>query len=428
MSTPQVSSLSHTRPRLVVPDVARGLALLGIAMANVSAAWIITHDRPASHFGGIINDSVLDKAAVLFAALFVHVRGLPMFSTLLGFGVGLIALSLWRREFPLRRARRVLIRRYGWLFVFGAVHCIFLFYGDIMIFYGLAGILLALLLPLSDRALMIVAWILLALTGLAGLGFGVLGYVEPSLAVNFSAGGMGDPVDTSSYPHLVGSQFMFFLLQLAGTPLVFFNYLPLMIIGFVWARRGTLGDVASHRTQLISWCVAGCAVIVLVGLPWGLGSIGVVPESFAAAGLMANSFLGVFTGPAILAATALALHGVQERVSGGATLPRGLWALAALGKRSMSGYLGQSVLFFALVYPFTLNFGPQFGAAGQMAIAFGVWLITLFLACILEARGLPGPFEWLHRRVSYGKTMRPEPTPRLAPGGVKEGVDKQELP
>ena len=45
---------------MIVPDVARGMALLGIAMANMTTAWIITTDRPASYFGGIIDGSVWD--------------------------------------------------------------------------------------------------------------------------------------------------------------------------------------------------------------------------------------------------------------------------------------------------------------------------------------------------------------------------------
>ena len=113
---------------MIVPDVARGMALLGIAMANMTTAWIITTDRPGSYFGGIIDDSAWDKAAVVFGAFFVHNRGLPMFSTLLGFGVGLIAMSLWRRGFPVRAARGVIAKRYAFLAVMGAVHLVLLFW------------------------------------------------------------------------------------------------------------------------------------------------------------------------------------------------------------------------------------------------------------------------------------------------------------
>lgn len=123
---------SASRPCMIVPDVARGMALLGIAMANMTTAWVITTDRTGSYFGGIIDGSAWDKAAVVFSAFFVHNRGLPMFSTLLGFGVGLIALSLWRRGFPVRAARRVIAKRYTswrswarctWCCWFGATSC-----------------------------------------------------------------------------------------------------------------------------------------------------------------------------------------------------------------------------------------------------------------------------------------------------------------
>ena len=105
----------NSSPRLLVPDVARGMALLGIALANVCTAWIMNSgDGPDAYFGGV--DTLADKIYVVFSAMFVHVRGLPMFSTLLGFGVGLIAMSLWRRGFPLSRARTVIAKRYGfWL-------------------------------------------------------------------------------------------------------------------------------------------------------------------------------------------------------------------------------------------------------------------------------------------------------------------------
>lgn len=94
-------------PRMIAPDFARGIALLGIALANIQTAWII--DNPSqqaehatpSYFGGYVDGSLLDAIATIFSAMFVHVRGLPMFSTLLGFGIGLITISLWKKSFPI---------------------------------------------------------------------------------------------------------------------------------------------------------------------------------------------------------------------------------------------------------------------------------------------------------------------------------------
>ena len=64
--------------------------------------------------------------------------------------------------------------------------------------------------------------------------------------------------------------------------------------------------------------------------------------------------------------------------------------------------------------PFGLGWGLEASISGKLLMGFVVWLITLLLAMVLERVGLPGPFEQLHRRASYGKTKRLEPyTPPL---------------
>lgn len=383
-------------PRLLVPDVARGMALLGIALANVCTAWIMNSgDGPDAYFGGV--DSFADKAYVVFSALFVHVRGLPMFSTLLGFGVGLIAMSLWRRGFPLRRAQAVLAKRYGFLAAFGALHCLFLFSGDIMLLYGAMGMLIALLLSLTDKLLMRIAYGLCALLVLAGIGLSVGAALLNTSEYDFSGF-----TPAESYWELLGEQAVMVGAQVMSIPLTGVMVLPVMLIGFVWARRGTLAG--GHHRELWAWTLVALAIILFLGLPWGLSTIGVLDPALADPLNAANSCIGMLTGPGIVAAATLALEPLQRR----GARPWFLWPLIALGKRSMTGYVLQSVFFLALVYPFTLNIGPEFSAAGQGSLAAGVWLLTLVFACVLEAAGKPGPFEWVHRRLSYGTTMRPE--------------------
>ena len=390
---------------MIVPDVARGMALLGIAMANMTTAWIITTDRPGSYFGGIIDGSAWDKAAVVFGAFFVHNRGLPMFSTLLGFGVGLIAMSLWRRGFPVRAARWVIAKRYAFLALMGAVHLVLLFWGDIMFFYGVAGIIIAFLLRKRDSTLMLIAYILFALCALGGVVAFISGAVDPSGVV--ATEGIGT---IESYPDLLLSQLITLGSQAVATPIIVLMYLPVMLVGFVWARQSVLADVPSHRPTLLRWVAVAVIITVVIGALWSLSTLGVIEQRWANAANNANAFIGVFTGPGILAGLALVLQPVQERLSAGAPLPAVLWAL---GKRSMSGYVGQSILFFCLVHPFTLNFGHDLGAFGQAALAFAVWLATLIGACVLEVFDLRGPFEAVHRRLSYGPTMQPQ-LPRAA--------------
>ncbi|WIM69894.1 DUF418 domain-containing protein [Corynebacterium suedekumii] len=230
-----MTSPTPSRIRYATPDIARGIALLGIALANISTAWILTTDASyAEHFGGVYGQgSVLENLAVVFSAMFVHVRGLPMFTTLLGFGVGLITMSLWRRNYPLPRARTVLLRRYGLLAVFGLVHLVLLFFGDIMVSYGLGAMVLATMISLKDRTLMIIAWVLIGIQ----IAFTTAGAVVMALVPDLMAFGLGDIADNSSYLGYLRTNLVVGGSQLMALPVTVGMLLPLMIIGFVWARR-----------------------------------------------------------------------------------------------------------------------------------------------------------------------------------------------
>ena len=411
---------------MLVPDAARGFALLGIAIANIATAWLVADpELPAAFFGGVINDSIADKATVLFTAVTAHSRGLPMFATLLGFGVGLIVRSLARRNFPRPRARVVVVKRYAFLGLFGIAHMLFLFFGDIMFLYGICGIILGLLMGLSNKVLTILAWITLTINAALSLLF--LGFAIAMPDAEFVGSDMsqfvnGGAIETS-YLDMLAANLQVLTMSITTLPLQLFLYLPVMMIGFVWARKGVLDDVDAHRPLLIRWLVVAVVVAFGIGIPMGLAAIGVLPAGQHMAFLVINNFAGVFAGPGILAGLALALQPLQRRLNEGAAIPGWLVPIVALGKRSMTGYLMQSVIFFVLVYPFMLDIPRDMGAFVQTLIAVGVWLVTLFAAWAMERRGMQGPFEKVQRRLSYGPTMRaelagvggPKPAPQDAP-------------
>lgn len=386
-----------------MPDLARGTALLGIALANATSAWIVndfSQDKsyPGWTLGGVQEGSLIDDISAVFAAMFIHVRGLPMFSTLLGFGFGLVAASMARKGYSAKEARRVLVRRYAMLAVFGLVHMMLIFYGDIMLTYGLIGMLLAVGFTWSGKTLRIISYLVLGLLSAMGVAGAYM-----TLYFEGDSGAMDRPGDFSSLSTYFAGNFDGGLIMLASQPFAVIQLGALATIGYLWARERVLIDVKRHRRTLITWTVIAAVIVVGVGLPWGLSAIGVLPTEWELPLMMLNQAVGLFTGPGILAALALATDSLNNEVPGWAR------AFVALGKRSMSGYLAQSVLFIALVMPFTLGLGAEASVSGQLAAGLLVWLITLGLAVALDRAGKQGPFEWAHRRLSYGKTGRIEP-------------------
>lgn len=396
---------TRTKARMVVPDIARGLALLGIAVANLPTAWM-TPGAPHSEFLGTINNG-LDQFLAVLTTMFAHNRGLPLFTTMLGFGVGLIATSLWRKQFPVNRARQVIIRRYLFLAIFGAVHMLLIFYGDIMFYYGLSGMLIGLMLTARDKILAIISYCVMGFMAIGGFAFLIWGLMAGINMSVFTEGAALTATEATTWGALFAHNASTFGLNLLGYPMYMFAYLPIMLIGFTWARRGVLADVPSHRKELLAWALFGTVYILCVGLPWGLAEISVLPNDMAPLFLATNMMVGSLTGPALLAMFALALQPFQARVDRGENTPVWLQVPMALGKRSMSGYLFQSIAFFIICYPVAFNHSPD-SVSAQIGLALAVWGVTIILAWVMEKANMQGPFEKLHRRLSYGPTMQPE--------------------
>lgn len=399
---PSQAQASSTRSRMLVPDVARGLMLWGIAVANVATAWVLFAGGPASMTGRVVDGSFWDKLTIMFTTSFVHARGFPMFSTLLGFGVGLIAASLYRRGYPLPKARGVIARRYGMLAIFGGLHMVFLFWGDIMLAYGLIGLFMACLIAVRTKVLLWIAGTLFAVTNLVALAGvlllqAVLGSGQLQELLN---GGSGDLLQVTSYWSILLNGLIVLLGSLLGVPMQAFMLLPLMLLGFVLAREGVLAEPARHRRVLVWLAGVGLAAALGTGIPAGLEALGVLHTGIF--GVLTMT-LGVLGGPGFIALLALALAGVQERVDAGAPVPALLRPLIALGKRSMTGYVLQSVIFLVVFGSFALGLFADAGAALLLLVGTGGWLVTVLVAVILEAAGKPGPLEALHRRMSYGK-------------------------
>ena len=148
-----------TGQRIEALDVVRGFALLGIFLMNIE--WF---NRPFSAFNEGMPRGLagLDWLASWFIAYFVQGKFWTIFSLLFGMG---FAVMLVRAERAGREFTKLYLRRILALAVFGAVHFLYVWDGDILFSYAVGA--LALLIVLSGRALPI----LIACAVLVGLGF-----------------------------------------------------------------------------------------------------------------------------------------------------------------------------------------------------------------------------------------------------------------
>ncbi|RKN57265.1 DUF418 domain-containing protein [Micromonospora costi] len=385
--------------RILAPDLARGAMLLLIALANATGVFL------ASTPGVDPTPHGLERVWNVLLFLFVHARALPLFAMLVGYGLVQFARHQDDAGRPPRTVRALLVRRNAWLFAFGLAHGVLLYSGDVLGAYGLIGIAFTLvLLRRGDRIHRLApAYLVLAAGYLLVLGALVLHGL--ATGTDGTAG-----VPTSDFPSVAADSYGASLAaRMTEWPTTVLTMLPMVLwiwIGAWAARRRLLDDPARHRTLLRRAALVGLTVAVLGGLPMGLLAGGFLHVDADTVGYvkMLYESAGLFGGIGYAALFGLLALRVSTWPAGSRRhLP--VAALAALGRRSLSGYLVQSVAWLVLASPFALALGdrlgsPTFVAAGSAVL---VWLGTLAGAYLMHVRSRRGPAEVLLRRLAYGR-------------------------
>lgn len=406
--------------RAPAPDLARGGMLLLIALANTP---FFLYGRAHSQVGfHPLDGSVTDRIVQAVLITGVDMRVYPMFAFLFGYGLMVIYRRQGAAGVSEREAFRLLQRRNLWLLIFGAVHALLLWGGDVLGAYGLAGLVLVwLFLRRADRTLLVWAAIGSALLALlaAFSVFGAWATLSTGAAAQ-AGGGMPDWMTASaSTESLLGAalaRMMLWSFLVLGQGLLGMAVPVAILLGFWAARRRILEEPWNHRRLLWITAVGGIAIGWAGGLPHALAHVGVL------GGL--EQVMWVFSGLQLITGLAcglgyVALFGlIGDRLAGRPLGAVGS-AVSAVGKRSLSCYLAQSVLCAPLLAAWGLGLGAVLGSTTMALYAIGVWLVTVAFAVWLERRGTAGPAETLLRRLSY-RERRPavrQEEPGRAPAG-----------
>ena len=305
--------------RRTAPDLARGLMLVLIAVAN---AHLYLVDRPIGYRGypaGLVGG---DRVVATVQMVLVDGRVYPLFAALVGYGLARLA----------DRAPEGVLRRRGVVLIgVGALHGVLLFPGDIIGAYGLVILLIAPVVATGPAASSSRG--LLASAG-AIAAFGVL-----------LSTGQGTPQGVPTVPSIAAPTVGAFLAAHPGewlTTTLFSALLtaPAVLVGVVIARSGTLDDPGAHRRRLAVWAVGGLGASVVLGLPLALAVVGTWVPAGVLAGLAgAAHTAGGYAG-------ALGLLGVMGLLASVSWPGRDL--IAGAGTWSMTLYLSQSVVFVAV--------------------------------------------------------------------------------
>ena len=404
--------------RHAVLDVLRGLALMGIALANFPefGLWsFLTEAHRAA-----LPWAEADVAVRFVQYVLVDAKFYTVFSLLFGIGFSIILEHSMARG---RSGIRLFYRRMGVLVGIGLAHMMLLWSGDILLLYAAMGLLLPLFARLTDRALLgwaaalcLLPVALEAVQAAAGVRFAQpLADLQWRYAVRYgitrpeaadTARGWDDLAvwlqGATSYRQLLQ-----FLVMGAFERMSEFvdghralRVLGLFLLGYVVGRRrlyARLGEL--HRALTRTFRVA-----LGVGLP-----VSAVYAWSASAGQP----WGPVAHSALYTASALTLGGAIA--SGVALLcRRGGGAVASFfaapGRMALSCYIGQTLAGIALFYGLGLRLGATLSLAQIELVALGVFAAEALLCRLWLRRFRFGPLEWLWRMLTYGRWLDPRRT------------------
>ncbi|WP_343044460.1 DUF418 domain-containing protein [Sphingomonas hominis] len=387
-------------------DVVRGVAVMGILLANIVAFGL----PGAAYFSPLAwgGAGVAAKTAWLLNFVFVEGRMRGLFSAL--FGASML-LVIDRADARGENGVALHLRRMFWLFAIGYVHLYLFWWGDILTHYALCGVIALFFHQARARTLLAFALLMLLVSMVLNTA---------SAAALFAAADRTTPADVAVWNGFASA----FGVPPRGE-----------LLREIAAMRGSFGEAAAWRWQhatspltllpIVAPDTLGAMLLGMAGLRSGFvtgrwsraayqrTALACVPLSwigYAAIGwhTMASGFdqRWVYTGSLVLSLPLRMIGYVgYAAVIILLTQPGGRLAarIAATGRMAFSNYLGTTLLMDLIFTGWGLG---QFGAIGRAwlyALVPPVWALMLVWSPAWLARYRYGPLEWLWRSLVDGR-------------------------
>jgi uncharacterized protein len=404
-----MTAATEPPPRIATLDILRGVGVMGILAMNIVAFAMprAAYLNPSAYG----TESGWDLASWAFSFVFIDGKMRGLFSFL--FGASLL-LVIRKAEAKGESPASVHFRRMLWLLLFGWLHYLFIWYGDILTGYASIGMIAWFYRNKSPRRLLVAGAILvlIELAVMAAAAFHIQALVaaaggprpDPEALSQLSA--MSEGVAVPSPAELAGQMRLFLggwwemsrsqLVDRPGEPLMMlavfgWETLGYMLFGMAGLKSGFLtgswDDARYRRIAAAGFAIAIPAYSALAWLLWmnGYEVTAIFALSFAAT---------VPLRPVMVAAIAATMILLTRR--GGWLVDR----IAAAGRAAFTNYLGTSILMTACFYGWGAGLFGRFSRIELWLVVFAMWALMLAWSRPWLDRHLYGPFEWLWRTLA----------------------------
>jgi len=389
MTVTAVPTAPDTRVLLI--DVIRGFALLGIMLVNApsinSPSWMDTVDFAfqATYWDALVTQLILWFAVEKFY---------PIFSFLFGLGAIAFMENAARKGFypPKLYTMRILS-----LLLFGILHVSLVWWGDILIVYAVLGIGLIAFYQFSAKQLLLTVGLILTSLLIVQLYLALWEAVAGEAAES-TAEQMQLVYQTGTFKEIFFQRLQDYydvywwgLFQLEDSA-EFISYLTYYVHIFAmfllggWAHKQGLFRAVHQHWPLILWGGISCLMI------------GIISNVVAAQNDFWSTLLYPIYGLSLgLGYIFLVVWAYQSTI--GRLL---LHPLAYVGKLSLTNYIFSNVIITLLFYNYGLGLYGQIGPALQLWITLAIFFGLMVFSFVWLRFFQFGPLEYLWRKFTYG--------------------------
>lgn len=373
-------------------DALRGFALMGILLVNIQS-FLYGATNPIGYIAA--DAGALDRIVFFSTAAFVNLKFMPLFAMLFGVGFSLLYAKL---QTMTPAPRKVYRRRMLFLFVFGVLHGMFFYFGDITQMYAVAGLVLLLYVDRDVAGIGRAArnwWIgtavfTAALFVLVALFLTSPVDYAPEVKRNFEVFSAGSYLE--QLPVRIGEFVDLIVGNLIGLPLT----VALMLTGMLAQRAGWLQqrDARAWRTASTLGLLVGLPAALLYG--YQLLSDAEV-HGLETTPLAATVPMMLSIPLAFFYASAFVRRAPQQWVA----------LLAPAGRMPLTNYFFQSIAMGALLSGWGLALGPHLNYWQTAILALMIFASQILLSRWWLSRMKQGPLEALWRAWTYAGVAPP---------------------
>lgn len=389
--------------RVAVVDVLRGFAVFGILLINIYG------------FSGLLlspqsSTDRLDRLVMILMILLAQAKFYSLFSFLFGWGMSIQYERAVNRGV---RFARLYLRRMSVLLIFGLLHGIFLWRGDILTTYALLGSFLLLFRRSTPRRLLawVVLFLLLAIvTVIPGQAMDAARDAYAQLTEFMRTGNMPPQAifGYGSYWEITQRSAGEFFSSQSWVIYYLGNVFAMMMLGLYVGKRRILQDIGAHLPLIRRTFWIG----LIIGLVFNAIAVWVTVDSSAVAPehqRFARVSARTIGAPALMLCYASGLVLLSRRETWRARLV----PLAPVGRMALSNYLFQSLAATMLFYGYGLGLYGEITPTVALIIVVIIYLIQIRISGWWMERFRFGPAEWLWRVLTYGRRQplrREQPT------------------